>query len=151
MCAIRPPLRRAAVLPILALVLILTGGCGGNGVDIGFAQGIDVVNQGRIDANVAGQSLTLRSTNTFQNDGTVRASNGGGVVQLTVQDDGPGIDEAILDQVFDPFVTTKAAGQGTGLGLAVCHTIVERLGGSIEAENLEQGGAAFEVTLPAAT
>jgi signal transduction histidine kinase len=80
----------------------------------------------------------------------VRASNGGGVVQLTVADDGPGIDEAILDQVFDPFVTTKAAGQGTGLGLAVCHTIVERLGGSIEAANREEGGAAFEVILPAA-
>jgi two-component system NtrC family sensor kinase len=81
----------------------------------------------------------------------VRASNGGDTVQLTVSDDGPGIDEAILDQVFDPFVTTKAAGQGTGLGLAVCYTIVERLGGSIEAGNREQGGAEFEVTLPAAT
>ncbi len=80
----------------------------------------------------------------------VHASNGGGVVRLTVADDGPGIDEAILDQVFDPFVTTKAAGQGTGLGLAVCHTIVERLGGSIAAENRKQGGAAFDVRLPAA-
>ena len=80
----------------------------------------------------------------------VRASNGGGVVQLTVQDDGPGIDSEIIEQVFDPFVTTKAAGQGTGLGLAVCYTIVERLGGSIEAANREEGGAAFEVRLPAA-
>jgi signal transduction histidine kinase len=80
----------------------------------------------------------------------VSASNGGGVVRLAVEDDGPGIDPEILDQVFDPFVTTKAAGQGTGLGLAVCHTIVERLGGSIEAANREQGGAAFAVTLPAA-
>jgi signal transduction histidine kinase len=81
----------------------------------------------------------------------VRASNGGGVVQLIVEDDGPGIDREIIEQVFDPFVTTKAPGQGTGLGLAVCHTIVERLGGSIEAANREQGGAAFEVRLPAAT
>jgi two-component system NtrC family sensor kinase len=80
----------------------------------------------------------------------VRASNGSGVVQLIVEDDGPGIDRDILAQVFDPFVTTKAAGQGTGLGLAVCHTIVEQLGGSIEAENREEGGAAFEVRLPAA-
>ena len=80
----------------------------------------------------------------------VSASNGGGVVRLRVEDDGPGIDPAILDQVFDPFVTTKAAGQGTGLGLAVCYTIVERLGGSIEAANRDQGGASFAVTLPAA-
>lgn len=80
----------------------------------------------------------------------VRACNGNGAVRLTVADDGPGIDGEIIDQVFDPFVTTKSAGQGTGLGLAVCHTIVERLGGSIAAENQEQGGAAFEVRLPAA-
>ena len=80
----------------------------------------------------------------------VHASNGGGVVRLTVADDGPGIDEAIHDQVFDPFVTTKAAGQGTGLGLAVCHTIVERLGGTITAENRQAGGAAFDVHLPTA-
>ena len=81
----------------------------------------------------------------------VRAANGGGAVQLIVEDDGHGIDVEIIEQVFDPFVTTKAPGQGTGLGLAVCHTIVEGLGGSIEAANREQGGAAFEVRLPAAT
>ena len=81
----------------------------------------------------------------------IRAANGEGVVQLIVADDGPGIDRDILEQVFDPFVTTKAPGQGTGLGLAVCYTIVEGLGGSIEAANRQQGGAAFEVTLPAAT
>ena len=80
----------------------------------------------------------------------VRTAKGDGVVLLIVEDDGPGIDAEILDQVFDPFVTTKAPGKGTGLGLAVCHTIVEGLGGSIAATNLEQGGAAFEVTLPAA-
>ncbi len=80
----------------------------------------------------------------------VRACDGDGAVELIVADDGPGIDRAILDQVFDPFVTTKAAGQGTGLGLAVCYTIVERLGGTIEAANLPQGGAAFEVRLVAA-
>jgi signal transduction histidine kinase len=80
----------------------------------------------------------------------VSARNGAGVVELIVKDDGPGIDREILDQVFDPFVTTKVAGQGTGLGLAVCYTIVERLGGAIEAANREQGGAAFEVRLPAA-
>ncbi len=80
----------------------------------------------------------------------VRASSCNGVVRLTVEDDGPGIDGEIIGQVFDPFVTTKAPGQGTGLGLAVCHTIVELLGGTIEATNREQGGAAFEVRLPAA-
>jgi len=81
----------------------------------------------------------------------LRATNGVGVVQLIVEDDGPGIDRDIIEQVFDPFVTTKAPGQGTGLGLAVCHTIVEGLGGSIEAANREEGGAALKVRLPVAT
>ncbi len=80
----------------------------------------------------------------------VRATSGDGSVELIVEDDGPGIDAEIIDQVFDPFVTTKAPGQGTGLGLAVCHTIVDRLGGQIDAANGEQGGAVFEVSLPAA-
>lgn len=71
-------------------------------------------------------------------------------VRLSVSDDGPGIDPRVLQELFDPFVTTKPAGKGTGLGLAVCDTIVERLGGSIRAENLEQGGACFQVTLPLA-
>jgi two-component system NtrC family sensor kinase len=98
-------------------------------------------------------NLLFNAADALRGRGTieVHASNGGGVVQLTVADDGPGIDETILDQVFDPFVTTKAAGQGTGLGLAVCHTIVEQLGGTIEAGNREKGGASFEVTLPTAT
>lgn len=80
----------------------------------------------------------------------IHVSNHQGTVELSVEDDGPGIDEAILDQVFDPFVTTKPAGQGTGLGLAVCHAIVEQLGGSIEATNRDRGGARFRVRLPAA-
>jgi two-component system NtrC family sensor kinase len=98
-------------------------------------------------------NLLFNAADALGGQGSIalRASNGGGLVRLTVEDDGPGIDEAILDQVFDPFVTTKPSGQGTGLGLAVCHTIVERLGGTIEARNLASGGASFEVRLPAAT
>ncbi len=80
----------------------------------------------------------------------VSATRASATVQLVVSDNGPGIDDEILDQVFDPFVTTKPAGQGTGLGLAVCHTIVDRLGGSIRAENRAGGGASVEVSLPAA-
>ena len=72
-------------------------------------------------------------------------------VHLVVSDDGPGIDPSMLKQIFDPFVTSKAAGQGTGLGLAVCDTIVERLGGSIRATNRSEGGASLEVDLPIAS
>jgi len=97
-------------------------------------------------------NLLFNAADALSGRGTIEVSATGanGRVQLVVSDDGPGIDGEILDQVFDPFVTTKPAGQGTGLGLAVCHTIVERLGGSIRAENRSSGGASFEVSLPAA-
>jgi two-component system NtrC family sensor kinase len=71
-------------------------------------------------------------------------------VVLSVTDSGPGIPEALLDKVFDPFFTTKPPGKGTGLGLAVCFSLVERFGGKIWVENGKQGGARFQVSLPAA-
>jgi len=67
---------------------------------------------------------------------------------LSVSDSGPGIDEALMGQLFEPFVTSKPVGEGTGLGLAVCHSIVEAMGGTIEASNPVSGGARFEIRLP---
>jgi len=71
-------------------------------------------------------------------------------IVLAVSDTGSGISEAALGKVFDPFFTTKPPGKGTGLGLAVCMSLVERFGGKISAENSPGGGARFSVTLPAA-
>jgi C4-dicarboxylate-specific signal transduction histidine kinase len=73
-----------------------------------------------------------------------------GIAVLRVSDDGPGIAPEIAQHLFEPFSTTKPAGKGTGLGLAVTHTIVEALGGSISAGNGEAAGAWFEVRLPLA-
>lgn len=67
-------------------------------------------------------------------------------VQLTVQDDGPGIPPELLPKLFDPFVSTKPA--GTGLGLTICRRIVENHGGTLRAENISPHGARFVVTLP---
>ncbi len=69
-------------------------------------------------------------------------------VTVTVQDDGPGIPNDLLDRVFDPFVTTKAPGEGTGLGLNLVHQIVvDRHGGRISVESVP-GCTRFEVSLP---
>jgi signal transduction histidine kinase len=97
-------------------------------------------------------NLLFNAADALAGEGTIeiRATGSNGNVHLVVSDDGPGVDTEILDQVFDPFVTTKPAGQGTGLGLAVCYTIVERLGGTIHVENRASGGATFEVSLPTA-
>ena len=59
---------------------------------------------------------------------------------------GVGIDD--LDKLFEPFYTTKTAGDGVGLGLAISSGIVNDLGGRLTARNAEGGGAVFEVQLP---
>jgi len=65
---------------------------------------------------------------------------------LSVRDNGPGI--ADLDALFEPFYTTKAPGEGVGLGLAISTGIVKDFGGRLTAHNGASGGAVFEVTLP---
>ena len=67
-------------------------------------------------------------------------------VLLTLRDNGPGIED--LDALFEPFYTTKAPGDGVGLGLAISSSIVKDLGGRLTARNSESGGAVFELTLP---
>lgn len=76
-------------------------------------------------------------------------SDSGDVVEVIVSDNGPGLAPNIIDQVFEPFVTTKEPGKGTGLGLAVCARLIEGMGGAIRAGNNENGGAVFHVILPA--
>jgi PAS domain S-box-containing protein len=70
-------------------------------------------------------------------------------VQVTFQDDGPGISPEILPNIFDPFYTTKRPGRGTGLGLSICKAILREHSGNIEASSGPGGGAVFMVTLPA--
>jgi len=72
-------------------------------------------------------------------------------VAVTIRDYGPGIAVEVLPKIFDPFFTTKEVGQGTGLGLAITYGIVSEHGGTITAENADDGGAVFEIELPAAS
>lgn len=69
-----------------------------------------------------------------------------GSVELLVRDTGPGIDEGILPNIFEPFQSTK--GGGTGLGLAIVRRIVEEHGGRITVDSSEKVGTCFLITLP---
>jgi two-component system sensor kinase FixL len=70
-------------------------------------------------------------------------------VEITVADNGPGFAQDIRDRLFQPFTSTKALGMG--IGLAICRTIVEGHGGTLDAEDRPTGGVLFRITLPPVT
>ncbi len=70
-------------------------------------------------------------------------------VVITIEDNGPGIDDEVCQKVFDPFFTTKELGHGTGLGLSVSHAIIsDKHGGTISVESEPGKGARFTIHLP---
>jgi two-component system cell cycle sensor histidine kinase/response regulator CckA len=71
-------------------------------------------------------------------------------VRITISDTGSGMSAEVLGRIFDPFFTTKPVGTGTGLGLSVCHGVVEEMGGSISVTSTPGQGSTFVVRLPVA-
>lgn len=78
----------------------------------------------------------------------VRSEMAGNEIRIRIHDNGCGIPEGSLGRIFDPFFTTRPVGSGTGLGLAVCHDIVQAHGGRIEVESEVGVGTTFTVYLP---
>jgi PAS domain S-box-containing protein len=79
---------------------------------------------------------------------TIKTEERKGYIRTTFTDDGPGIPAERLDNIFDPFYTTKAEKGGTGLGLSICHGIITEHGGKIYAKSKPGKGATFFVELP---
>jgi len=69
-------------------------------------------------------------------------------VMISVTDNGPGIPKNVVDKIFQPFFTTKPAGQGTGLGLSLSYDIIKAHGGELKVETKEGEGTTFIITLP---
>jgi two-component system NtrC family sensor kinase len=95
-------------------------------------------------------NLVLNAADAVNKGGHVRiaAERTETGVRLSVEDDGPGVSSTIRERLFEPFVTTKDVGKGTGLGLAVCRGLVEGAGGSIELDAAHAPGARFVLDLP---
>jgi signal transduction histidine kinase len=126
---------------------------------------LDVDVEGHPCVAMPGSRLTQVVLNLVLNGGAAVAAAGRGRVtirarslegragrriRIEVEDDGPGIAPQVRDRLFEPFVTTKQVGDGTGLGLAVCRGLVESAGGEIGVDDTYADGARFYVSLPAA-
>ena len=79
---------------------------------------------------------------------TLRTRREGELIIASVTDSGPGIPEDAIDQIFNPFFTTKAVGEGTGLGLSISDAIIREHGGQIRVTSRADQGATFTVELP---
>jgi len=108
---------------------------------------------------VPGRDLNQVWTNLIDNAGdamesggtlTISAANDPQGVRVTISDTGSGIPPETAERIFDPFFTTKEPGKGTGLGLHTVHTIIARIGGSIDVESGDEG-TTFVIVLPTAS
>jgi len=79
---------------------------------------------------------------------TVTAHKDEGGTTISVSDSGMGIDESVITNIFDPFFTSREVGEGAGLGLSVARKLLDDMGASIKATNLEHGGACFLIHFP---
>jgi len=96
-------------------------------------------------------NLAINAAEAIEDGGqlhvTTQLDGSGEWVDVTFADDGPGIPEDVLPHIFEPFFTTKTT--GSGLGLAVSYSIIERHGGMLSVESQSGQGTTFHVRLPA--
>jgi len=90
----------------------------------------------------------LAEERSAENVVSITAAQRGDSIVIEVSDNGTGIPQDHLSRLFEPFFTTKPVGQGTGLGLWVCHEIVKELGGEIVVESEVGKGSTFRISLP---
>ena len=95
-----------------------------------------------------GGLLEIRVGTRVLPEGSAGACPAGEYAEITVSDNGPGIELGLLGRIFDPYFTTREVGKGSGLGLAVVYTIVKNHKGTITVENRPEGGARFTMLLP---
>ena len=113
---------------------------------------LNIVSNAR-DALAGSGTVTITARNARLPDDHEAAGRrlpAGDYVLVSVTDDGPGFDQAVLDKIFDPFFTTKEMGKGAGLGLAMVYGFAKQSGGLAIAGNRDSGGAEVSLFFPRA-
>jgi len=123
----------------------------GVAIRAGVAPGLPRVRMDRGKIKQALLNLILNALQAVDSGGHVEVEARPGrtaMVEIVVRDQGKGIPPEIQEQVFDPFFTTREAGEGVGLGLTVCHQIVEEHGGEIAIHSEPGRGTEVRLILP---
>jgi two-component system NtrC family sensor kinase len=108
---------------------------------------VDAHQMEQVFLNIVNNAVDAMLETARQGSLWVRVYTQDGMVCTEFQDTGPGLKDP--SRVFDPFYTTKGVGKGTGLGLSICYGIVKEHGGQVKAANHADGGAIFQILLPA--
>jgi two-component system NtrC family sensor kinase len=97
-------------------------------------------------------NILTNAAQAIEGEGTIRIvierGDGGRTLRVVISDSGPGISEEEIKRIYEPFYTTKEVGEGTGLGLWICESIVRAHGGTMECSSVAGHGATFTVSLP---
>jgi two-component system NtrC family sensor kinase len=124
----------------------------GNNIDIqtDLAENLPIIAGDQAQLQQVILNLMNNAIDAIGKDGTisVRSTADKSEIRLTIADSGPGIPESMQKKIFDPFFTTKSTGKGTGLGLWISYSIIEKMGGTLSLQSREGKGAAFTITLP---
>ena len=136
----------------LTLTLSLSPSLGKVKVDVGSLEQVimNLVVNARDAVGESGR-IVLETRNALLDDDYCRThaeTSPGEYVLLTVTDNGVGMTPEVQSRVFEPFFTTKPTGEGTGLGLAMCHGIVKQAGGNIAFTSAPGQGSTFRVHFP---
>jgi len=108
----------------------------------------------RVQFEQAVSNVLINSVQAFGKTGIVerkikiRTGELVGNLAIYISDNGPGVPENVIEHIFEPFYTTKDPGDGTGLGLTITATIMQKHGGSIELVRTGNGSTCFQLTLP---
>jgi two-component system, NtrC family, sensor kinase len=89
-----------------------------------------------------------RQPNDYKPEVTVITDKSGDNIEIRVKDNGNGIPQNVLDKIFQPFFTTKPAGEGTGLGLSLSYDIIKSHRGELKVKTKEDAGTEFIIVLP---
>ena len=153
-----PAQRRVELEPLLQRTIALALRGSSTRCHFEFEAGLNAVVADETQLAQVFTNLALNARDAMRGEGTLHvharnhrdadAEAKGSFVEVTIRDEGPGIEPSNLDRIFDPFFTTKPT--GSGLGLASSYSIVSRHGGTLRVESVQGKGATFRILIPAA-